>query len=256
VAGGAIWKGSIHFGGVEVPVKLRLAVKEERLQFHLLHRPDQVRLQQQMVCTLENLPVPKEEQVKGFEVEENRYILVDPEELEQAEPESSRRIEVHEFVKAREIEPIFLERLYFLEPETPARGYRALAAGLEELEAAGICTWTMRKRAYFGALQAREKVLRLQILRYAFEVIPAQALDLEEFSLTEKEIKIGCDLIGQLTEPFEPEKFGNEHQRKLLELIDKKARQEKIVLLRPKRLKPTAPGRLLEALEASLKQVA
>ncbi len=87
MAGRAIWKGYIHFGDVDVPVKLHTAVKEERIQFHLLHRRDQVKLQQQMVCAYEKVPVPLEEQTKGFELEEGKYILVDPAELEQTEPE-------------------------------------------------------------------------------------------------------------------------------------------------------------------------
>ncbi len=256
MAGRALWKGYIQFGEVEIPVKLQTAVKEERLQFHLLHRTDQVRLQQQMVCTREKVPVPPAEQAKGFEVQEQKYVLIEPAELAELEPESSRQIEVCEFVRAEQIEPIFLERTYYLEPEAPVRGYRALAEVMQEMGAAGICTWTMRKQSYFGALQARGKVLRLQVLRFAFEVIPVQSLDLEEFSLSEKELKIGSDLIRQLTVPFEPQKFVNEHQKKLLDLIDRKARQEKIVLLRPKRLPATAPDKLLQALEASLRQVA
>ena len=83
MAGGTIWKGNIHFGDTDVPVKLHAAVKEERIQFHLLHQRDQVRLRQQMICAYEKLPVPAEEQTKGFEVEDGKYILVDPEELEQ-----------------------------------------------------------------------------------------------------------------------------------------------------------------------------
>ena len=103
MAGRTIWKGYIHFGDMDVPVKLHTAVKEERIQFHLLHRRDQVKLQQQMVCAYEHVPVPLEEQAKGFELEDSKYILIDPGELEQAEPESSRMIEIHEFVKTEQI---------------------------------------------------------------------------------------------------------------------------------------------------------
>ena len=117
MAGRAIWKGYIHFGSVDVPVKLHTAVKEDRIQFHLLHKRDHVRLKQQMVCAYEKVPVPMEEQTRGFELEDGKYILVDPEELEQTEPEDSRMIEVHEFVKTEEIDPLFLERVYYLEPE-------------------------------------------------------------------------------------------------------------------------------------------
>lgn len=251
-----IWTGYIHFGETNVPVKLHAAVQEKRIQFHLLHRRDRVKLQQQMICAYEKVPVPPAEQARGFEVEERQYILVDPAELAQAEPESSRRIEVHEFVKSAQIDPIFLDRLYYLEPDNLSRGYTALVGALQEMEAAGICTWTMRKRSYLGALQARGKILRLHTLRHADEVISVKSLELRKFSLSEKELQIGSDLINQLTVPFEPQKFANEHQKKLQNLLDQKARGEKIAILRPRRLKPTAPDKLLQTLEASLKKVA
>ncbi len=255
MAGRTLWTGYIHFGDTDVPVKLHTAVKENRMQFHLLHRRDQVKLQQQMICAYEKVPVPPAEQAKGFELEDRKYILVDPAELEQAEPES-RRIEVHEFVKTGQIDPILLERVYYLEPGTLSKGYNALVGALREMEVEGICTWTMRKRSYLGALQARGKILRLNTLRFADEVISVKSLELQKFSLSEKELKIGADLINQLTVPFQPEKFENEHQKKLQNLIDKKARGEKIVILRPRPLKRTTPDKLLQALEASLKKTA
>ena len=258
MAGSTIWKGYIHFGDTDVPVKLHAAIKEERIQFHLLHSSDLVRLQQQMICASEKTAVPPEAQIRGFEVEEGKYVIVDQEELEQTTPESNRMIEVHEFVKSDQIDPVFLDRVYYLEPDSDmyAEGYGGLAAALQELAVAGICTWTMRKRSYLGALQGCGKILRLNTLRYADEVVSVNSLELQEIAVTEKELKIGSDLINQLTAPFEPQKFGNEHQKRLQKLIDKKARGEKVVLLRPRLLQPTAPDQLLQALEASLKKAA
>jgi DNA end-binding protein Ku len=254
-----LWTGSIHFKGTEVPVKLHTAVKEERVQFHLLHRRDRTRLRQQMVCAYEKKPVPAEEQSKGFEVEEGKYVIVDPSELEQTAPESSRIIEVHEFVKTGQIDPIFFNHLYYLEPsdqDIRGNGYYALVKALKELDVAGICTWAMRKRSYFGSLQAFGNRLRLSTLHYADEVIPVKSLDLPEVSLSEKELRIGSELIEKLAAPFEPKKFENEHQKKLLTMIEKKARGEKVVVLRPKHLKPTKSDQLLRTLEASLKKAA
>jgi len=252
----AIWKGHIHFRDVDVPVKLHTAIKEYGIQFHLLHKPDRVKLRQQMVCAYEKLPVPREEQIRGFELEDGKYIPVDPAELEETAPEDTRMIEVHEFVKSEQIDPLLRERVYYLEPDTYSKGYKALVAALKELDVEGICTWTMRKRSYHGTLQTSGKILRLNTLRYADEVIPVESLGLKDIPLSEKELKIGGDLIDKLTAPFQPQKFENDHQKKLQILIDKKARGEKIAILRPRRLKPTAPDRLLQALEASLKKVA
>jgi DNA end-binding protein Ku len=205
-------------------VKLHAAVRDERIRFHLLHRNDLVRLRQQMVCTHEKQPVPVESQTRGFEVEEGKYIIVSPEELGQTAPEESRTIEVHEFVAAERLDPIFLERGYYLEPDTIREGYNELVEVLQEMAVAGICTWTMRKRSYLGALQAREKMLRLTTLRHADEVIAVNSLGLQEIALQQ--------------------------------LIEKKARGEKIAVLRPRILKPTPSNQLLEALEASLRNVA
>jgi DNA end-binding protein Ku len=256
MAGGTIWKGIIHFGDMDVPVKLHTAVGEGQTQFHLLHKPDQARVRQQMICALEKRPVPAEEQSKGFEIEDGKYILVDPEELEQTAPENDRMIEVHEFVKTSQIDPVFLGRVYYLEPDVQAKGYAALARALRELEVSGICTWTMRKRSYLGALQASGDVIRLNTLRYADEVVAVESLGLQDVPLSEKELKIGSDLIAQLTVAFEPQKYENEHEKKLQQMIEKKARGEKITVRPPRRLVPTEPDNLLQVLEASLKKAA
>lgn len=258
MAGGTIWKGIIRFGDEHLPVKLHSAVKEERIEFHLLHQRDGMKLQQQMICAYEKIPVPAEARIKGFEVEEGRYLLVDVEELEEIVPERSRMIEIDEFVPTAQIDPIFLEHVYTLEADAPldAGGYNALVAALQELDVTGICTWTMRKRSYHGALQARGKTLRLTTLRYANEVIAVKSLELEEIPLSERELSIGSELIKQLAAPFQPEKFINEHQQKLQELIEQKARGEKVTLLHPRLLSPTTADELLAVLEASLKKVA
>ncbi len=259
MAGATIWKGYIHFGDIDVPVKIHSAVKEERVQFHLLHNRDQVRLRQQMVCAMEKKPVPAEEQVKGFEVEEGKYIIMEPEELEQTVPESNRMIEVHEFVKSEQIDPLFVDRVYYLEPDVAtvqSKGYSALIKLLNDMGVEGICTWTMRKRSYFGALQAGGGVLRLKTLHYADEVIPVRSLGLGEVPLSDKELRVGTELIKQLTGSFEPGKFENEHQKKLEQMIEKKARGEHIAVMPPRRLKPTESDQLLQVLEASLKKAA
>lgn len=256
MAGRAIWKGHIRFSNVDVPVKLHTAVHQDRVQFHLLHKRDRVRLRQQMICAYERAPVPVEEQIRGFELEDRKYILLDPEELEQTGPEDSRTIEVHEFVKTEQIDPVFFERMYYLETDAAVKGYNALAGALRETGTSGICTWTMRKRSYFGALQINGKGLSLNTLRYADEVIPVKSLGLQKAPLSERELKIARDLIDQLSASFQPQQFKNEHQKKLQDLIDKKARGEKIAIIRPRRLKPTAPDKLLQALKESLQRVA
>jgi DNA end-binding protein Ku len=259
MAGATIWKGFIHFGKTDVAVKLHSAVREERVRFHLLHGTDQVRLRQMMICAYEKQPVPGEEQIKGFEVEDGKYLIVDPEELQEPAPENNRRIEIHEFVKADQVDSIFIDRVYTLEPDQSSplgKAYGALARTLSDMDVLGICTWTMRKRSYFGALQAAGTVLRLNTLRHADEVVPTASLGLKTVPLAERELTIGSELIVKLSATFEPEKFVNEHERKLQDLIDKKARGEKIAILAPRQLQPTGSNDLLRVLEESLKKAA
>jgi DNA end-binding protein Ku len=256
MAGRAIWKGNIHFGVIDIPVKLHVTTREERIQFHLLHKSDHAKLKQQMICAYEKVPVEPEEQARGFKLDDGKYIIVGHEELKQIEPEDSRIIEVHEFVKSIQIDPVFFSRSYYLEPDINVKKYQALTAALGNMDLSGICTWTMRKHSYIGSLQLHGNILRLNTLRYADEIIPVTALDLQNIPLSEKELQIGRDLINHMTEPFQPQKYVDEHQKKLQTLIAKKARGEKIRILPPRRLKPTASDKLLETLEASLKKVA
>jgi DNA end-binding protein Ku len=170
--------------------------------------------------------------------------------------EGSRLIEIYEFVKTAEVDPIFLDRVYYLEPDLKGEGYAALVGAMQALDVVAICSWTMRKRSYLGALQTAGRTLRLSTIRYADEVVAVESLGIRDVPVTEKEIVIGTELIGKLSAPFEPKKFKDEHQKKLLEMIAKKARGEKITVLPPKRLVPTESNKLLQALEASLKQAA
>lgn len=257
--GTTLWKGIIRFGDATVAVKLHPAVRDERIRFHLLHRRDRARLRQQMICAWEKKPVPGEEQARGFEVEEGKYILVDPAELDQTAPESSRIIDVHEFVRTGRIDSRFLGRPYRLAPDpaiVQGEPFDALVSALAELDVAGICTWAMRKRSYFGCLQARGGALRIHTLRYADEVVPVEFLGLQEAPFSEKELMIGMELIEKMTAPFEPAKFRDEHQKKLQDMIERKARGEKIAIVAPRSLKPTAPDHLLQVLQASLKKAA
>lgn len=251
----AIWKGRIHFGKYDIPVKLHTAVREQRIQFRLLHSNDQTRLTQQMVCAYEHIPVPREEQVRGFELEDGKFVIVDDQEFAKIEPEESRMIEVHEFVRSGDIDPLYFERTYYLGPDDPGKEYGILASALSDTGMEGLCTFIMRKRSYFGSLKARGRMIMLTTLRYADEVIAESSLDLPRAKLSERELKVGADLVRALTGAFQPDKFENEHQIRLQDMIARKAAGEKVSILRPKKKKATTPDRLLETLEASLKKV-
>lgn len=253
--GRALWKGVVRAGAIAFAVKLNSAVRSRRVGFHLLHAADNERLHQQLVCASEGVPVPAGEQVHGFEVGEGRYVLFETAELEELAESASRDISVHEFVPSAGIDPFYRERLYSLEPDGALAGYAELLEALRERAAAGICTWTMRGRSHLGALEAGRERLRLHVLRHADEVIGAGALGLREIPVTERELRIGRELVRQMSAGFLPERYSDEHRERLLNMIAKKTRGEKVAVMRPKKTAPTSPDRLLEVLQASLAKV-
>ena len=252
-----LWIGNIHFKETNIPVKLTPAVREDRLQFHLLHKNDKIKLHQQMICAFEKTPVSADEELKGYRVAERKYVLIDAADLKKTEPaEESRDITVHEFVKTNTIDPVFMEHTYYLEPKAASKEYSALAAALKEMDRLGVSTWTMKKRAYLGALGSDGKTLRLTVLRFAEDIVRAGSLGLAPPPLPDKELAIAGALIKKLTARWQPEKFRNEHQQKLRALINKKARGGKITAVRPQPRRTTEPNELLKKLLESLKAAA
>lgn len=251
----AIWKAAIRFGPVSVPVKLYTAVKDTRVHAHLLHETDRHRLQQRMVCSEDDAVVESRETVKGYEIEENQYVVVDPHELDMLEPEASREIEVMEFVEAGHVDPRYLDRTYFLGPDTDEAMYVNLAAGLAQTKLAGMCRWVMREKAYVGVLQQREGLLSLITHRYADEVLPADSLEIKRVEPTQKEITIARNLVAELTEEFQPEQYHDEYEAKLRQLIDEKAQGKEVKLPRLERAVATKEEDLAGVLQRSLESL-
>lgn len=254
MAARAIWRGVVSFGVCSVPVKLYTAIRSPRIDFHLLHDTDHERLRQRLVCALDGEPVEREQIVKGFPLDDDRYVLVDPGELEALEPESSRTIEVLDCVDSAAIDPRFYERPYFLGPDGEDGPFASLAEALAASGRAGICCWVMRKRTFLGALGCCGGILCLVILRRAEEVIPAKTLGVPDAQVSERELKTAEYLMEALAAGFKPRAFKNVFRDEVRELVARKARGG-TVKPKPVRLpKPTAPDGLLAALEASLKQ--
>jgi DNA end-binding protein Ku len=208
-----------------------------------------------MICPADGTVVEKEHRVKGYEVEEGRYVIVDPEELRRIEVDQGRMVEVKAFVRDDRLDARYLDRVYYLEADQNPDRYAALAEVLGEAGVTGICTWTMRKVSYLGALKAAGNALRLVTMRYSDEVVPAESLDLPEADISERELRTGRALIESLTAPFAPEQHEDEHRKKLWNMIQQKAAGRKVIVFRPRELEPTPEETLLHALEESLKKV-
>ncbi len=236
-----------------MPVKLYSAVADERVSFHMLHDQDGQRLRQEMYCPVEDKPVPREHVIRGYEVDEGRYVLVTEEDIEKAEPESSRDVAVDAVVPLDDIDGRWFDRAYYLGPDDDAAAYAALAAALGRAGRAAVCRWTMRKRPYLGALRSKDGVLSVVTLNYSDEVIGADALELPgKFDFSDKEMKTARYLIDALSGDFDITAFTNDYQDRVRDLVNRKAKGKKIKPARPKRRKVTKERDLLATLEASV----
>ena len=249
----AMWKGVITFGAVSVPVKLYSALESQQVSFHLLHDQDNQRLKQQMVCSLEDRAVEREEMVKGYEVDKDEYVIVEPEDIEQATPQSGRAIDVRHFVAADEIDPRYYDRPYYLGPDESEGPFAALAAGLAADGLAGVCTWVMRKKSYLGALRVVGSGLCLVSMHYASEIVPVSSLELPRVKLDKRELEVANYLVETLAAEWSPQEYVNEYDDRVRELIERKSRGEPVKVQRHRRPRSTRPDRLLETLEASVK---
>jgi len=200
-------------------------------------------------------PVPLDQVRKAFQAEPGVYVVVTPEELEQAVPEANRDIKMSRFVPTKAIDPQRFDRPYYLGPsEDSEADYFALAQALEGKQTAGIASWVMRKHSYVGALLAQEGYLMLVTLRHADEVIPLKELDPPQGrALEAKERDMAEKLVEALTGEFQPDVYNDEYQHRVRELIDAKQKGKK---LKPKRARVRRQeSSLADSLRASLKQV-
>jgi DNA end-binding protein Ku len=254
VAGRTIFKAVIHFGKVQVPVRLYTAVRDERVHFRLLHDKDQVPLRQQMYCSAENKPVDREDSVKGFEVSEEEYVVLEPEEIESVQLETDRMIDILHFVREEQIDIRYYDRTYYLGPDGEEKAYVLFLRALTETNKVAVGQWAMRGRDYLGAVKASGQIMSLITLRHADEVIPVERLDIEHPKHTKKEMETAKELIKMNTAEFDPAKYQNEYQQQLLHYIEQKAQGKKPKMKRPRRKKPTRPGELQKKLEKSLQK--
>ncbi|HBG26876.1 MAG: hypothetical protein A2Y10_07580 [Planctomycetes bacterium GWF2_41_51] len=251
----AIWKGRIKFEQADIPVKLYTAINDIRSHSHLLHDQDNQRLEQKLVCVVQDAVIDRNETVKGYEISKGEYVLVEPEELDRFEPEKSTEIEINEFVDAGKIDARYIEKTYYLGPDKTDQMYVNLLESLKKTKLAGICRWTMRKKTYFGVLEAADGLLELIIHRHTDEVLPENSFELDKVSISAKEKEIAKKIIMELQGEFEPKEYHDEYQSKLKELISKKAKGEKIKMPALKKHKETSDKELLKALEKSFKSL-
>lgn len=228
MAARAIWKGVIHVDDLRVPVKFYSAVEDRNIHFHLLHDQDHARLKQQMVNSVTERPVPREETRRGLEVERGRFVMFDDEELEQLTPEASRAIQIQQFVDPSLINHQWYVRPYWLGPDDSDQEYFALAEALEKQQQEAVAVWVMRNKRYQGALRCEGGYLCMITLRHAAEVISIEQLDPPQGRpLEERERKMAEQLVAALKDDFDPDHYHDQYRQRVMQLIDSKRKGER-----------------------------
>jgi len=254
----SIWSGAISFGLVNVPVKLYSAVSRKTVRFHQLHEKTGGRIKQKRVDAQTDEEVPYEEIVKGYEIGDDRYVVITPEELESLDPEKTRTIDIIDFVDLEEIDPIFYDHPYYLAPGQGAeKPYNLLREAMERAGKVAIAKVVIRSKESLVAIRAAGPLLSMSTMLFHDEVVSPDAIDElpdeeKAAKVSKREVEMAEQLIGSLTAEFDPTKYRDEYRDRVLDLIERKAEGEEITIQAPSQEPAKVPD-LMAALEASIK---
>jgi len=258
----SIWTGAISFGLVTVPVKLYSSVNRKTVRFHQLSGRTGVRISQKRVDPTTGDEVPYEDIVKGFELTPDRYVVIEPGELEALEPKKTKTIEIEDFVQLSDIDPIFYDHPYYLAPATGgAKPYRLLLDAMRETQRVAIARVVIRSKEQLVALRPMrdDHVLGMSTMLFADEIVDPDAIDelsaAEEIETTDRELDIAKQLIESLAGPFDADKYSDEYREEVLSLIERKAAGEEIAVQPAAEEEAEPVPDLMAALKASLDAV-
>src|ERR1700675_234397 len=251
----SVWSGYLTFGLISMPVRLFSGARSNGISFNMLHRTDHQRVKQQLYCPLDNQVIDRADTVKGYEYRKDEYVVVEPEEIKKIEPKTAKTMEILEFVKADEVDPVFFESSYYLMPEEAGRRpYALLSKALEESQYVAIAKLTMHNREYTVFLRPRDGGMMLHTMYYAEEVKEVEGFGAPDVELKEAEVKLAHQLIEALADKWDPEKYHDTFQENLKKLIQTKLEGGTIAEVeKPKKLAPVVD--LMSALKQSLAEM-
>jgi DNA end-binding protein Ku len=255
----SIWSGAISFGLVNVPVKLYSAVSRKTVRFNQLNGKTGNRIQQKRVDPETGDEVAYDDIVKGFELTKDRYVVLTPEELDALDPERTRTIDIEDFVALEEIDPVYYDHPYWLVPDKgAAKAYGLLLEAMRDAGKVAIARVVLRSKEQLVAIRPAGHGLMMETMIFADEVVPPEEIEElpseQELKVSDRELNMARQLIDSLTTDWDPEKFTDEYREKVLDLIERKAQGEEIVV-QPEAPKPARVPDLMAALEASLAAV-
>ena len=245
---------TISFGLVSIPVRLYAATESSAaISFNLLHEKCGSRLKQQYICIKEEVIVPREEMIKGYEFQKGEYVTFTPEELKELEESSTQSVDITEFVPLDKVDPVYFDRAYFLGPDKNGdRPYKLLARTMAETGRAALAKYAARGKMYLVLLRPYEDKLIMQQLHYADEVCDIREVPVGDAEVREQELKLARQLVEQIArETFNPDAYEDEVRKRIQEQIDRKVEGQQIQVS-PTEQKPAQVIDLMEALKASL----
>jgi DNA end-binding protein Ku len=256
----AIWSGSISFGLLNVPVKLYSATSKQTVRFKELREGDGSRVRHKRVAEEDGEEVPYEKIVKGYELSPDQFVVLTREELEELDPKRTRAIEIQDFVDLDEIDPIYFDQPYYLGPDAGAeKAYALLIKAMDEEHKVAIARFVLRNKEHLAAIRPMDGVLTMATMRFADEVVKPDDLDGvlpdEDIKIDKREVEMAKKLIDSLAADFEADKYRDEYREELLDLIERKAKGEDIVVQASEEPTPTKAPDLMAALEESLAAV-
>jgi len=251
----SVWSGYLTFGLISMPVRLFSGARSSGISFNMLHRDDLQRVKQQYYCPADNRVVERSEIVKGFEYRKGEYVVIEPEEIKKIEPKTAKTMEILEFVKTSEVDPVFFESSYYMMPEEAGRRpYALLTKALEESEFVAIAKLTMHNREYTVFLRPHEGGMMLHTMYYAEEVRKVEGFGPPDVEIKDSELKVAHQLIEALAGDWDPEKYHDSFQDNVKKLIETKLEGGEIAEVeKPKKLAPVVD--LMAALKQSLAEM-
>jgi len=247
----SVWKGHLTFGLVSFPVRLFSAARGETISFNMLHKADHSRIKQVIYCQAEDKPVPRSELVKGYEYEKDRYVEIDDEEIKKVAPKTAKVMEILEFVKADQVDPIYLESSYYMGPdEGGEKPYALLFEALRETKYYGIAKVAMHNREHIVILRPNGKGVVLHTMFYADEIRQVDEFSTDTSQVKEKELALAKMLIESLTAEFEPQKYQDTYRTNLQAMIQAKLEGQQVVATPTPHIAPVID--IMEALKRSL----
>jgi len=252
-----MWSGTISFSLVAIPVQLVKAIETGRISFRMLHSKDYSPLTRRMFCPADEMMVPPDEIVRGYEIGQDKYILITDEELESVSPERSRTIEIVEFIDMKEINSIYYDHPYYLVPlKGGEKAYRLLVEVMRRTNKAGLAKFVLAEREYLVAVKSTGEALTLITLHYNTDILPDEDISPKEAKIEDEEKGRIKKSIRKMTADFAPEKYADARREKIIDILRKKAKSKaQVKAPEGEEAEGEGPADLVAALRESMRKM-